>query len=261
MNHGSPDVSGRARALEWGIYAVVTDQAFLARPECARLKKYIEDNASAALWPLVSRIAGLFSTYFSYRADWLWNWAGKSLTNNNVERTTREATVLRQHPDFAWQKALWLELCSRTKADGTKLWPTADTFLEIPETWLERMRESEKNIDPLYVFMPRELPPLALPQLLAESRRRCVYLYVQNPSSAFWFDPTVKGEDGFTWFHRNAAVRRALIDRLRCFVTQDTGEDAVFLEDDLPEVPRTEPHNQTVGAEALADMLHAAGGA
>lgn len=69
------------------------------------------------------------------------------------------------------------------------------------------------------------------------------------------FDPTVKGEDGFTWFHRNAAVRRALIDRLRCFVTQDTGEDAVFLEDDLPEVPRTEPHNQTVGAEALADML------
>lgn len=103
--------------------------------------------------------------------------------------------------------------------------------------------------------MPRELPPLALPQLLAESRRRCVHLYVQNPSSAFWFDPTVKGEDGFTWFHRNAAVRRALIDRLRCFVTQDTGEDAVFLEDDLPEVPRTEPHNQTVGAEALADML------
>ncbi len=255
MNHGSPDVSGRARALEWGIYAVVTDQAFLARPECARLKKYIEDNASAALWPLVSRIAGLFSTYFSYRADWLWNWAGKSLTNNNVERTTREATVLRQHPDFTWQKALWLELCSRTKADGTKLWPTADTFLEIPETWLERMRESEKNIDPLYVFMPRELPPLALPQLLAESRRRCVHLYVQNPSSAFWFDPTVKGEDGFTWFHRNAAVRRALIDRLRCFVTQDTGEDAVFLEDDLPEVPRTEPHNQTVGTEALADML------
>ena len=204
---------------------------------------------------MVSRIAGLFSTYFSYRADWLWNWAGKSLTNNNVERTTREATVLMQHPDFAWQKALWLELCSRTKADGTKLWPTADTFLKIPETWLERMRESEKNIDPLYVFMPRELPPLALPQLLAESRRRCVHLYVQNPSSAFWFDPTVKGEDGFTWFHRNAAVRRALIDRLRCFVTQDTSEDAVFLEDDLPEVPRTEPHNQTVGAEALADML------
>ena len=39
MNHGSPDVSGRARALEWGIYAVVTDQAFLARPECSRLKK------------------------------------------------------------------------------------------------------------------------------------------------------------------------------------------------------------------------------
>ena len=180
MNHGSPDVSGRARALEWGIYAVVTDQAFLARPECARLKKYIEDNASAALWLLVSRIASLFSTYFSYRADWLWNWAGKSLTNNNVERTTREATVLMQHPDFAWQKALWLELCSRTKADGTKLWPTADTFLKIPETWLERMRESEKNIDPLYVFIPRELPPLALPQLLAESRRRCVYLYVQN---------------------------------------------------------------------------------
>lgn len=64
MNHGSPDVSGRARALEWAIYAVVTDQAFLARPECSRLKKYIEDNASSALWPLISRIAGLFSTYF-----------------------------------------------------------------------------------------------------------------------------------------------------------------------------------------------------
>ncbi len=104
MNHGSPDVSGRARALEWGIYAVVTDQAFLARPECARLKKYIDDNASAALWPLVSRIAGLFSTYFSYRADWLWNWAGKSLTNNNVERTTREATVLSATPGLCLAK-------------------------------------------------------------------------------------------------------------------------------------------------------------
>lgn len=255
MNHGSPDVSGRARALEWAIYAVVTDQAFLARPECSRLKKYIEDNASSALWPLISRIAGLFSTYFSYRADWLWNWAGKSLANNNAERTAREAAVLAQHPDFAWQKALWLELCSRTKVDGTKLWPTANTFLGIPEKWLERMRETEENLDPLYVFMPRELPPLALPQLLAESRRRPVYLYVQNPSSAFWFDPTVKGEDGFTWFHRNAAVRRALIDRLRCFVTQDTGEDAVFLEDDLPEAPRSEPHNKTVSVEALGDLL------
>lgn len=134
MNHGSPDVSGRARALEWGIYAVVTDQAFLARPECSRLKKYIEDNASSALWPLVSRIAGLFSTYFSYRADWLWNWAGKSLANNNAERTAREAAVLAQHPDFAWQKALWLELCSRTKVDGTKLWPTANTFWESPRS-------------------------------------------------------------------------------------------------------------------------------
>ena len=131
MNHGSPDVSGRARALEWGIYAVVTDQAFLARPECARLKKYIEDNASAALWPLVSRIAGLFSTYFSYRADWLWNWAGKSLTNNNVERTTREATHGPASPLLVSESGISdPETICRLRAAGFRGFLIGETFMK-----------------------------------------------------------------------------------------------------------------------------------
>ncbi len=256
MNSGSPDITARARALEWAVYAVLTNDAFLLRPECVRLRNYIGSNTQTALWSLVCRIAALFSTYFSYRADWLWAWAGVELKNADLERTRREQKVLAAHPDFGWQRALWQELCTRTRSDGEKLWPDADAFLGIPQKWAERMQEQTTQLGDLYIFLPRELPPLALPQLLAESRRRSVHLFVENPSAAFWFDPSAARE-GFAWFHRNASVRRALIDRLRNFLTQDTAqpESVVFLEDDLPESSGEEPAHRCVEPDALADML------
>ena len=259
MNHGSPDISARARSLEWAIYAVLCDEAFLERAQCVRLKRYLENNSSSALWPLVTRIAALFTTYGTYRADWLWNWAGVSVPSADAVRTAREAKVLSAHPDFAWEQALWKELCTRTNPDGGKLWPDSEAFLSIPQRWLESMHNVDKpefKASPLYVFAPRELPPLALPQLLAQSLRRDVHLFIENPSSAFWFDPTVKGEDGFAWFHRNASARRALVDRVRQFVTQDTAVgDAVLMEDDMPQTSREAPANKTVGLEALANMV------
>lgn len=257
MNYGSLDVRGRARALEWAIYAVVTDEAFLSKPECGRLRKYVEAMPQSALWPLASRLAALFSTYFSYRADWLWSWAGVKVPSADRTRELRESKVLQAHPDYVWQKALWLELCERKNDDDAPLWPTARDFLSIPRRWLERMNGKErKGAQPLYIFVPRELPPLALPQLLAEGRRRDVYLYVDNPSSAFWFDPTVGGSDGFSWFHRNATMRRALLDRLHNFVTQDVpGDETVFLEDDLPESDVRAPQTRTIEMQALGDIL------
>ena len=118
------------------------------------------------------------------------------------------------------------------------------------------MNGVKSKTGPLYVFVPRELPPLALPQLLAESQRRSVHLFMENPSSAFWFDPTVDSTDGFSWFHRNASTRRALLDRVRNFVTQDTiSAESAFLEDDLPAAADSASKTKTVTVEALGDML------
>lgn len=256
VNHGSLDVRGRARALEWAIYSVVTDPEFLQKSQCRRLRAYVEKTTQTAVWPLVSRLAALFATYCSYRADWLWNWVGIEVPNADKVRVEREQRVLQAHPDFAWQKALWIELCTRLKEDGTKLWPTSEGFLSIPRKWIERMNGVKPKTGPLYVFVPRELPPLALPQLLAESKHRSVHLFMENPSSAFWFDPTVCSTDGFSWFHRNASARRALLDRVRNFVTQDTlSEESAFLEDDLPSAADSAPKTKTVTIEALGDML------
>lgn len=257
LNHGSPDVTGRARALEWAIYALVTDDDFLARPECERLKHYVAKATGSAVWALVTRLAALLSTYAGYRADWLWSWAGVAVPGTDPLRRAREDKVLASHPDYAWQKALWRELCVRTNADGTKLWPTAESFLAIPDKWLARMNEPQRDErdeeDPLFVFLPRELPPLALPQLLAQGRNRAVYLYMQNPSSAFWFDAS--STEGFSWFHRNAAVRRALIERVRSFVTPDADPgEAAFLEDNLQD-PQEASANRIVPVEALGDVL------
>lgn len=256
LNHGSLDVRGRARALEWAIYAVVTDPEFLQKSECRRLKDYVEETTQSAIWPLVSRLAALFTIYAAYRADWLWNWAGVEVPSADKARLMREQQVLKSHPDYLWQKALWMQLCTRQKADGSKLWPTADEFLSIPHKWLERMNTKQGKVAALYLFVPRELPPLALAQLLAESQRRQVHLFMHNPSATFWFDPSVKSTDGFSWFHRNACAKRALIDRVRNFVTQDTAsEDRVFLEDDLNQTVYEAPKTRTAGIDALGDVL------
>lgn len=255
MNYASLDVSGRARALEWAVYAVVSDADFLNRPVCARLKHYAEHNPQSSLWPLACRIAAVFSVYFSYRADWLWNWAGIPVLGGDVVRRQREDKVLAAHPDFIWQKELWSELCTRRKADGSPLWPTAEAFLSIPEHWRQNMNEAPPQRAPIYFFLPRELPPLALPQLLVESRRRPVYVYVLNPSSAFWFDASVRGQDGFAWFHRNAASRRALIDRVRTFVAQDAAApEAMPLESESAGF-FAEHKARTVPVEALSDVF------
>ncbi len=253
MIYGSPDVTGRARSLEWAIYAVLSDKSFLGKPECARLAHYLKAAGPGAIWPLVSRLAALMTTYAAYRADWLWNWAGVTVKSADPGRRIREEKVLASHPDFAWQKALWLELVNRKREDGSRLWPAADAFLSIPERWAGQMNARPEKEAPLFVFMPRELPPLALPQLLAEGRRRDVHLYMLNPSSAFWFDPSAAHAGGFVWFHRNASVRRALIDRVRSFVSQE-GE-ASMLEDDLEDAPRTPPRNRLVDQNDLADVL------
>ena len=232
--------SPAGRELEWIVWALLKDEAFLDRAECARLAHYVHGQSARGLSLLARRICNVFTAYVSYRLDWVLEWMGAgSGRAANTERKSREERVLAAAPDAAWQRAMMMEIVRRG-------WSGADNLKRIPKLF-SRLHEAgpKAQAAPLHVFLPSVLPPLALPYLWALSPHRPITVYLNNPSQSFWFDASAFGgrsvdsagraffhPDELDWLHRNAARQRALIERVWTFAgdVQSAGE---LVEDDF----------------------------
>ena len=238
--------------LDWMILALVHDAEFLSRPECARLRHFVEGQTPAALCAFSQRLARLFTTYTSYRLDWVIEWMGNDPAAFHIkdnERRRTEARVLEAHPDYRWQRAMWREFKERVWGLEKAPWPGCEYLEGVSEKWREllKRRIAPESRPQMHVFLPSGLPPLALPFLQALSKSQDIFIYCLNPSSAYWFEalpptafenwPQSSESSTLAYLHRNAASTRAQIERLWNFsLDPETGAEE-FYEDDCTEVP------------------------
>lgn len=235
---------GAAEQLEWMIRSLLNDGAFLAKPECGRLRDYVRGQTPATVSKLSRRIAGVFLTYASYRLDWVLEWMGQDVgvVAADAARAGRERKVLEAHPDFGWQKAMFAEIASPRWGNDKKAWSVAQDLCSVPVRWQLMMDKPVADTHrPLHVFVPAVLPPLALPFLQAQSRVRDIFIYLINPSEAYWFETLPRStfaswpesaSGGLSYLRRNAASQRALIERVWTFAS-DPETSGRFVEDDM----------------------------
>lgn len=239
--------SSSGTELEWLVWQLLENQAFLNRPACRRLKAYTAERSAAERTQLARRIANLFTSYVSYRLDWVLDWMREGALDTDAvlsagsPRRNHEAEVLAQHPDALWQKEMWNIIAQGLQEDKIPAWSGAAGVQRIPERFAQAMRASQDGTHSLHVFIPDSMPPLALPFLMAEARRNDVTVYLMNPSKALWFESganfgvenlawrgDMASDQGFVWFRKNAAACRALVERVWSFAGEAQPTVSVF---------------------------------
>jgi len=228
-----------SQSLVWPIWRILKDREFTDR--FPPLAQYVKDKSDAALYDFALRIASIFRRYIAYRLDRVLEWIGVDSASSESVQRRRESLALERHPDYAWQKALWERLADRS------VWPDCGNLTRLPKLFASPVPHSAQAI---HIFMPTVVPPIILPFLssvTAGEQGQDVWLYVQNPSSGFWFegidisDRTPQGEL-LTYLARNAKSIRATIDRLWLFSQE--GEQASSLADQLlEEMPEELPED------------------
>ncbi len=258
--------------LNWLIWTKLLDSEFVSRHKglLNYLTESTDEDGTVHLKPqndlsrfeLAGRIGSVFGKYVRYRFDWIRDWIDEK---GGVSRTpySRRKELDRQffeNPEhaesaahLAWQKEIWQWLSEKDR----------DEHGYMNERWrgirsIRRLEERFRNLEeadfpdeglPLHVFIPKELPPLALPILYEKSLKDPVYLYLLNPSDKFWFDPLLpaqaetagKAQPGCSWLSRNAGQTRAVMDRVYRFAS---GEAMPEVEDDLPDPESARPKTE-----------------
>ena len=257
--------------LDWMVLALINDEAFLNRPGCERLKHYVTGQTPVAKCTFAQRLSRLFTTYTTYRLDWVIEWMGNNPEDFCIGDTARrraEQKVLEAHPDSAWQRAIWYEIKHRLWGKEKREWPGSSLLEGIPASWqaLLKKKESPGRRPQLFIFLPSGLPPLALPMLQGLSSTQDIFIFCLNPSAAYWFEALPKavfsnwkqaGESALGYLRRNASSERAQIERLWNFTRDpETGAEPVLYEDDCEPVQTVE----RPGWRCSSDELELMGG-
>lgn len=196
-------VSGHIReSLLWPIWSKCQDESWVERARMLKriptLRVALRTNDALTLYYFARNVAKIFHNYIVHRFDWVCAWIrGEDPAEPNLldEFSHREWTALLSHPDYVWQKALWVALYQRdthpTQNNGIK--PQYQFFRimhALEHQSRAQIRASRLGADttPLHVFMPKTIPPQLLDRLVSLGQVRDVTLYIQNPSQEFWID-------------------------------------------------------------------------
>ena len=209
-----------SQSLVWPLWRLLRDGAFTSR--FPALRRYVEGKSASEIYDFAQRVADIFRRYIAYRLDRVLEWIGVQQGGAESELRRRETEALRAHPDYAWQRALWEKL-----ADPA-VWKDVRNLKKLPDCFAGMRASSARSV---HIFMPTAVPPVFLPFLSAVTTGENaldVWLYMQNPSSGFWFegidleDRTSQGRLQ-AYLVRNAKSTRATIDRLWLFSGEDGG--------------------------------------
>ncbi|MCF0254258.1 MAG: exodeoxyribonuclease V subunit gamma, partial [Duodenibacillus sp.] len=254
--------------LEWRIWHLLSDNGFLGRPDCARLKGYVEKKTPAERYAFAKVIARALDRYASYRLDWMLAWMGVAPAEMGVniesERYRKEQALLAAHPDFGWQRELVSELAAIDERldDPERKSPGILGLRKALRLYKNRpLINAPDDVESVHIFLPEQLVPSMLPCLRRQGSTHRVYLYLFNPSRQYWFDSFPKAlygnpepGDGSTYLRRNAASTRALIERAWRFgAGPETARDIPSLDEEEgePAEPRQTRRLQAFDASAL----------
>ncbi|MGH8127076.1 MAG: exodeoxyribonuclease V subunit gamma [Gammaproteobacteria bacterium] len=147
--------------LVWRLYAALTDAGATQAPD---IKRYLEGRDERAPFELAEALATVFEQYQIYRPDWIRDWeAGKTSAG------------------AVWQADLW-----RRVATGAT--PNPAQLYEDFARHVTRLAPDNDLSARVSVFGISALAPAYLQLLAALAQTRDVFLFVPNPSQAYWGD-------------------------------------------------------------------------
>ncbi len=160
--------------LAWRLFRILGEPAFTrAHPPLAR---YLARADDLMRYDLAMRTAKLYDQYITYREDWLAQWSG----NQTAMPRSPDAAFLHE----AWQASLWRRLAQEL---GTaQQHPSRAFFAAIREGRVDGQAAGLPAV--AHVFCLPTIPPLYV-DMLRELARWCdLFVYLLNPSEAFWED-------------------------------------------------------------------------
>ncbi|MGH8273288.1 MAG: exodeoxyribonuclease V subunit gamma [Gammaproteobacteria bacterium] len=147
--------------LVWRLYAALTDAGATQAPD---IERYLAGGDERAPFELAEELATVFEQYQIYRPDWIRDWE------------TGNASV-----DAAWQADLWRQVARGAAPNPAQLY---EDFARN----VDRLAPGNDLPARVSVFGISALAPEYLKLLAALAQTRDVYLFVPNPSWAYWGD-------------------------------------------------------------------------
>ena len=152
-----------AEALQWRLYAALTDPAFRARPALRQIAAYLADGDPVKPWTLAGELAGVFGKYQAWRRGWLLRWEGGADPDDPQAELWRRVAAGRQHRARRIDTYL-----SRFEADGQPL-PAG-----LPSR--------------LFAFATLNVSPDVLRVIATQARAGTLHFYLPTPSQPYWGD-------------------------------------------------------------------------
>ncbi|RNF83642.1 exodeoxyribonuclease V subunit gamma [Lysobacter psychrotolerans] len=169
------NVAGRdedldAQALQWRLYAALTDPAVLRDPALRPLRGYLGGNGDPLKpWSLAAELSSVYEKYQAWRRDWLLGW---------------EAGQGPRDP----QAALWRRVAGggrhRARRIDDYLRGHADDTAPLPRGLPSR----------LFAFATLNVSPDVLRVIATQARVGVLHFYLPTPTRSYWGDLQTLGE-------------------------------------------------------------------
>ncbi|MEG0278221.1 MAG: exodeoxyribonuclease V subunit gamma [Morganella sp. (in: enterobacteria)] len=162
-------------AMTWKLMSLLPQR--LEDPDFTPLRHYLDDdNDKRKLHQLSGRIADLFDQYLVYRPDWLTAWEGDTLVDGLSQNQ-------------AWQKSLWQDLQTLTRALDQPQWHRANLYQRFIDVLNQGDPHIMANLPPrLFICGISALPPVYLQALRALGQHTHIHLMFTNPCQYYWGD-------------------------------------------------------------------------
>ncbi|MFC3551968.1 exodeoxyribonuclease V subunit gamma [Lysobacter cavernae] len=152
-----------AAALQWRVYAQLSDPAMLAGRAFAPLREYVAGGDPLKPWALAGELAAIFEKYQAWRRDWLLAW-----------ETTREGGDA--------QAELWRRVAAGRRHRARRI-----------DDYLARFGAPDgpfpQGLPPrLFAFATLNMSPDVLRVISTQARAGTLHFYVPTPSRRYWGD-------------------------------------------------------------------------
>lgn len=152
-----------AAALQWRLYAQLTDSAALAGRAFASLRAYLSGDDALKPWALAGELASIFEKYQAWRRDWLLAWEAGEAPNDAQAELWRRVAGGRRH---------------RARRIDDYLARFAAPDAPLPSGMPAR----------LFAFATLNISPDVLRVIATQARVGTLHFHVPTPSRRYWGD-------------------------------------------------------------------------
>lgn len=152
-----------AAAMQWRLYAQLSDPALLGGRALAPLREYVGVGDPLKPWALAGELSGIFEKYQAWRRDWLLSW-----------EASRDASDA--------QAELWRRVAAGRRHRARRI----DDYLErfgTPDGPLPAGMPAR-----LFAFATLNISPDVLRVISTQARAGTLHFYVPTPSRRYWGD-------------------------------------------------------------------------